>query len=200
MAKNPEITDLVGYALYLNKAYQDAVDAGTIDSDWMYEGTIPTAPDSCKSVTDPLVEKINKKIGDLKWLEDCMDFIAKHVCGELNELAVNIKHENSPTLDDKAVEAVAKLQLLYPVLKEVDETREKFAERMRANFVADVTSGAFTPVDVDFTTPTEELPDVCEGIADYSGLLQLIIDVKDACSFDAWLQEQIDKASQDSVN
>ena len=41
---------------------------------------------------------------------------------------------------------------------------------MYAEYVSDVTSGAFTPVEIDFSTPTDHLPDSCEGIADYSGL------------------------------
>ena len=200
MAKDPEIDSLVKYALYLNDAYRAAVEAGTIESDFMYEGTIPTAPDSCKSVTDPLVEAINKKIAELKDLTDCMAFISKHVCSQLDALATETKHQNLPKLDEKAIEAVAKIQLLYPVLMQDGEDRENFAKRMRAEYIADVTSGAFTPVEVDFTTPTEHLPDACDGIADYTGLLQLILDVKDACSFDAWLSEQIDKASRDSIN
>ena len=91
------------------------------------------------------------------------------------------------------------MNLLSPVLGEEDETPEEFAVRMRAAYAADIASGAFEPVQVDFSTPTQRFPEACTGIADYTVLRKLIVDTKDACSFDAWLAEEIEKASAESI-
>ena len=102
-------------------------------------------------------------------------------------------------MDEKALEVVAKLNLLNPVLIGEDESAKEFAERMRGDFNADLESGAFEAVEIDFSTPTDMPIEACEGIADYSMLDGLIRDVTDAYSFDKWLQERIDKALADSL-
>ena len=70
---------------------------------------------------------------------------------------------------------------------------------MTGAYRAALASGAFKAVPADFSTPTKNFPEACEGIADYAKLNKLIADVTDANSYDAWLQEQINDAIADSL-
>ena len=55
-AKNPEVDSLVDFALYLNEEYKVAKEAGTIESTFEYEGTVPSGPESCGKITEPFVK------------------------------------------------------------------------------------------------------------------------------------------------
>ena len=192
---NPEIDDLVDYALYLRTRFNEAVADGTFVSEFKYEGEIPSKPEGCGAIVKPFEDAIQEKIAELKDLEDCMEFIMSNFCPMLNELALKTKKKIKPVLEDKAIESVQNLQVLFPVRPEESETNEEFAARLYNEYIAEVTAGTFDPVEIEFSTPSEEIPEGCKDVVDYSGLQKLIIDTQDAFSFDAWLQAAIDRAT-----
>ena len=69
------------------------------------------------------------------------------------------------------------------------ESTNDLAERLHGLYVEGVEQGAFEPVFPDFTTPTNELPVLCDGKADYTELINLLAETVDALSFKKWLQE-----------
>ena len=102
-------------------------------------------------------------------------------------------------MQEKGAAVLAKLDILAGVSAEEDEEPEAFALRLRGDYQADLAAGDFSLVDINFGAPTETFPAPCADLASYDDLNQLIADVTDACSFDAWLQAAIDTAAGDAV-
>ena len=79
------------------------------------------------------------------------------------------------------------------------ETGQDFAAGLLGEYQADVAAGTFALVDIDFATPTETFPVACTGLATYDALSELVEDVTEACSFDAWLEAKIEEVAGDSL-
>ena len=108
--------------------------------------------------------------------------------------------DNEPQLNEKAQAVIDKLNTLYPAESQEEETREEFAIRIRSDYIEALNAGGFELVDIDFGTPTEEFPSACAGITTYDDLQELINDVTDACSFDAYVLERIDDAAEGAIS
>ena len=148
---------------------------------------IPDSPESCSSITNPLFVEISRKRIELIDLMDCIDYTTESVCVELDGTVTDTITDNEQKLADKGAAVIAKLSILRAV-SDGSQDAQAFTEGLRGEYLAALADGSFTAVLADFSTPTETFPDACAEYADYTDLTQLINDVSDACSFDAWLQ------------
>ena len=187
----------VEFVLARNAAY-DAI-ADEYDSDFTYDLTLPEAHEQCRSLTDPLVEEINAKIAELKRCRDSAELACNEVCSEFQTAADEIFAANSDGLAALAQDVVAEIGALEPVAALEDETTAELAERLHAMYVGDVEAGEFAPIFPDFTTPTDGLPETCDGKADYSALTDLIAETTDALSFKQWLQDLIEELERQAI-
>ena len=161
--------------------------------------TIPDAPESCSSITNPLFLEINTKRIELIVSRDCNAFITEDVCTDLDNDTDAIVDANRAQLTDKGAAVIAKLNVLRAVDEDSEQDPEAFALALRGQYEAAVFDGEFETIDADFATPTESFPEACTDFASYEELNQLIADVSDACSWDAWLQELINSKAAESI-
>jgi hypothetical protein len=187
------------YAADLTQKYEAAVEAGETTSNFVPNAAIPDSPESCSSITSPLFLQISQTQAELTGLQDCIDFTTTHVCTELADTVSTTVADNQAQLAEKGAAVLAKLDILAAVSAEEDEAPEAFALRLRGDYQADLAAGDFSLVDINFGAPTETFPAPCSDLASYDDLNQLVADVTDACSFDAWLQAAIDTAAGDAV-
>jgi len=175
----------------------DAFTSADVESSFI-DVTIPDAPESCSSITNPLFYEIQTKRIELIVLTDCIAFSTEDVC---TTLAINtdaIEDDNSAQLSVKGAAVIAKLNTLRAVDEDSEQDPETFALALRGEFEAAVAAGEFVLVATDFATPTEAFPEACADFASYDALNQLIADVSDACSWDEWLQELISSKAAES--
>jgi hypothetical protein len=176
----------------------DAFTSAEVESSFI-DVTIPDAPESCSSITNPLFLEINTKRIELTVLTDCIAFSTEDVCTALDTDTDAIIDANTAQLTDKGAAVIAKLNVLRAVDEDSEQDPETFALALRGEYEVAVFDGDFEPVDADFTTPTETFPEACANFASYDDLNQLIADVSDACSWDAWLQELINSKAAESI-
>ena len=177
----------------------DAFQAADIESTFVPAVATPSAPESCSSITNPLFLEINRKRIELIELADCIAYSTEDVCTTLGTDTDAIVAANTAQLTDKGAAVIAKLNVLRAVSDDPEEDPETFALRLRGQYDAAVAAGEFELVAADFTTPTETFPEACADYASYDALNQLIADVSDACSWDAWLQELINSKAAESI-
>ena len=139
-------------------------------SDFTCDLELPEAHESCKMLTDPLLEEINRKCDQLKRLRDSTEFTCGEVCGDFQMQADEIVAANAPNLEALAMDVVVELRGLEPVAALEGESTNDLAERLHGLYVEGVEQGSFEPVFPDFTTPTEVLPIICEDKTDYTAL------------------------------
>lgn len=176
----------------------DAFEAADIESSFI-DVTIPDAPESCSSITNPLFLEINTKRIELIVLTDCIAFSTEDVCTALDTDTAAIIEANAAQLTDKGAAVIAKLNILRAVDEDSEQDPETFALALRGDYEAAVAAGEFELVGADFTTPTETFPEACADFASYDELNQLIANVADANSWDAWLQALIDSKAAESI-
>ena len=176
----------------------DAFTSADIESTFI-NVDVPDAPESCSSITNPLFLEINTKRIELIVLTDCIAFSTEDVCTALDTDVDAVIDANTAQLTDKGAAVIAKLNVLRAVDEDSEQDPEAFALALRGEYEAAVAAGEFEPVAADFTTPTETFPEACADFASYDALNQLIADVSDACSWDAWLQETINAKAAESI-
>jgi hypothetical protein len=135
----------------------DAFTSAEVESSFI-DVTIPDAPESCSSITNPLFLEINTKRIELTVLTDCIAFSTEDVCTALDTDTDAIIDANTAQLTDKGAAVIAKLNVLRAVDEDSEQDPETFALALRGEYEAAVAAGEFELVDADFTTPTEIFP------------------------------------------
>ena len=75
-------------------------------SEFTFDLELPEPHESCKELTDPLLESINGKLDQLKRLRDSTEFTCTEVCGGFQMAADEIVAANSGALEDLAMDVV----------------------------------------------------------------------------------------------
>ena len=110
-------------------------------SDFTFDLELPEPHDSCKELTDPLLEEIQRKLDQLKRLRDITEFTCAEVCGDFQMQADEIVAANAPNLEILAMDVVEELRGLEPVAALEGESTNDLAERLHGLYVEGVEQG-----------------------------------------------------------